>query len=334
MKKSQVQYSSAVIQNDDIIDYTSLTFKPSCHILKVDKSAYLKGTYVDELKFKFKNPDLWNAINADDYEQGSISIDDLFVYRLDHEKYFATDGEVHFVAKKEIPMRNRRSLKRIFKDMRQKIAHNYQGGINELFVTLTYAEQTNDPEKVHADFKAFWQRLKRAYKDKELGYISIVEPHGTGMFHIHLLLQEVNGEHLYIPFEDMARIWGQGAVKVERLETVDNIGAYFIAYFSNLEIPEDEVEKYASEGDIEERNGKKYIKGKRLDFYPDGMQIARSSRNMTRPERLENAAADALVASGVRKVYEHVKEIETTDKLGRTRKAEVRTAQYRKDSTT
>jgi hypothetical protein len=294
MKKSQVQYTSAVVQNDDIIDYTALTFKPACHIKRVSKEMYLKGRYL---------------------EDGT----------------FVTDGEVHLVAVKGEQMRNRRSLKRIFKDMRQKIAHNYQGGINELFVTLTYAEQTNDPEKVHADFKAFWQRLKRAYKGKELGYISIVEPHGSGMFHVHLLLQEVNGEHLYIPFEDMARIWGLGAVKVERLESVDNIGAYFIAYFSNLEIPEDEVEKYAAEGDIEERNGKKYIKGKRLDFYPDGMQIARSSRNMARPERLENAAADALVASGVRKVYEHVKEIETTDKLGRTRKAEVRTAQYRKE---
>lgn len=294
MKKSQVQYSSAVIQNGDIIDYTTLTFRPACHIKRVNKEMYLKGRYL---------------------EDGT----------------FVTDGEVHLVAVKEEQMRNRRSLKRIFKDMRQKIAHNYQGGINELFITLTYAEQTNDPEKVHEDFRAFWQRLKRAYRDKELGYISIVEPHETGMFHIHLLLQEVNGEHLYIPFEDMARIWGQGAVKVERLETVDNIGAYFIAYFSNLEIPEDKVDKYTAEGDIEERNGKKYIKGKRLDFYPDGMQIARSSRNMARPERVENAAADALVATGVRKIYEHVKEIETTDKLGRKRTAEVHTAQYRKE---
>lgn len=332
MKKNQVQYSSAVIQNDNVIDYVSLTFKPSCHIKRVSKDMYMKGRYVDESHFVHKHPELWEALQAEDYEPGSITIDDLYVYRLEHDKYFATDGEIHFVAKKEEPMRNRRSLKRIFKDLRQKIAHNYQGGINELFVTLTYAEQTNDPEKVHADFKAFWQRLKRAYRNKELGYISIVEPHGTGMFHIHLLLQEVNGEHLYIPFEEMARIWGLGAVTVERLETVDNIGAYFIAYFSNLEIPEGKLAEYEAQGDVEEKNGKKYIKGKRLDFYPDGMQIARSSRNMTRPVRLENAAADALISADLRKVYEHTKEIETVDKLGRTRKAEVRTAQYRRDN--
>jgi hypothetical protein len=294
MKKNQVQYSSAVIQNDNIIDYVTLTFKPACHIKRVTKELYMKGRYDNGV--------------------------------------FVTDGEVFSVAVKEEQMRNRRSLKRIFKDLRQKIAHNYQGGINELFVTLTYAEQTNDPQKVHADFKAFWQRLKRAYADKELGYISIVEPHGSGMFHIHLLLQEVNGEHLYIPFEDMARIWGLGAVKVERLETVDNIGAYFIAYFSNLEIPEDKLAEYEAQGDVEEKNGKKYIKGKRLDFYPDGMQIARSSRNMARPVRLENAAADALISADLRKVFEHTKEIETVDKLGRTRTAEVRTAQYRRDN--
>ena len=293
MKKNQVQYSSAVVQNGDIIDYTTLTFKPACHIKRVSKELYLKGRY---------------------NERGE----------------FVTDGEAFNVAVKEEQMRNRRSLKRIFKDLRQKIAHNFQGGIDELFVTLTYAEQTNDPVKIHDDFRAFWQRLKRAYKDKELGYISIVEPHGSGMFHVHLLLQEVNGEHLYIPFAKMEMLWGHGNAQVERLENVDNIGAYFIAYFSNLEIPENEVEKYAAEDDIEERNGKKYIKGKRLDFYPDGMQIARSSRNMARPERLENAAADAAITADARKIYEHVKEIETIDRLGRSRTAEVRTAQYRK----
>ena len=294
MKKNQVKFTSAVVQNDDIIDYVALTFKPACHIKRITKELYLKGRY---------------------NEHGE----------------FVTDGEVFNVAVKEEHMRNRRSLRRIFKDLRQKIAHNYKGGIDELFVTLTYEKQTNDHVQVHNDFRAFWQRLKRAYPDKELGYISIVEPHASGMFHIHLLLREMRGEHLYIHFSDMDRIWGLGDVEVERLEHVDHMGAYFIAYFSNLELSPEEIEKYEAEGDIEERNGKKYIKGKRLDFYPDGMQIARSSRNMTRPVRLENAAAEALITPDLRKVYEHTKEIETVDKLGRTRKAEVRTAQYRRE---
>ena len=295
--KLKSQYTSAVEQNGTIIDYVSLTFRPACHIKRVSKEMYMKGTYLAD---------------------GT----------------FVTDGEVFNVAVKEEQMRNRRSLKRIFKDLRQKIAHNFNGGINELFCTLTYAEQTNDPEKVHADFKRFWTRLKRAFPEKDLGYISIVEPHGSGMFHIHLLLRECRGEHLYIPFEQMESLWGLGNVQVERLETVDNIGAYFIAYFSNLEIPEDKLAEYEAQGDVEEKNGKKYIKGKRLDFYPDGMQIARSSRNMARPVRLENAQADALISADLRKVYEHTKEIETVDKLGRTRKAEVRTAQYRKERKT
>lgn len=295
MKKNQVRFTSAVVQNDDIIDYVALTFKPACHIKRVTKEIYLKGRY---------------------NEHGE----------------FVTDGEVFKVAVKEEHMRNRRSLRRIFKDLRQKIAHNYQGGINELFVTLTYADQTNDHVQVHNDFRAFWQRLKRAYPDKELGYISIVEPHGTGMFHIHVLLREMRGEHLYIHFSDMDRIWGHGDVEVERLEHVDNIGAYFIAYFSNLEIPEDQVEKYAAEGDIEEKNGKKYIKGKRLDFYPDGMQIARSSRNMGKPERVTGRAADELISSDVRQVYNHVKDIDTYDENGKcVRHAEVRTSQFRKN---
>lgn len=250
--------------------------------------------------------------------------------RFDTAGNFITDGEVHEVRRKDEPMRNRRSLKRIFKDLRQKIAHNFSGGLNELFVTLTYRgeEQTNDPQKVHNDFKCFWQRLQRAYAKEQLSYISIVEPHGSGNFHIHLLLLARGVEHLYIPYDHMQSIWSHGNVKVERLEDVDHMGAYFIAYFSNLELDPDEVAKYESEGDVQEINGKKFIKGKRLDFYPDGMQIARSSRDIQRPEKLTDGDALEAIAEAKRLRMSTTKVIESVDMFGRTREAYVTTEQY------
>lgn len=286
------KYVSATNQADNILDVVVQSFEPACHIKRITKELYLKGKY-------------------------------------DKSGNFITDGEVHAVARKDSPMRNRRSLKRIFKDLRQKIAHNFTGGINELFVTLTYRgeEQNNDPKKVHQDFKCFWQRLKRAYAEADLSYIAIVEPHETGRFHIHLLLRANAIEHLYIPFEKMTELWGHGSATVERLEEVDHMGAYFIAYFSNLELDDETAAKYEAADDVIEKNGKKYIKGKRLDFYPDGMQIARSSRDLQKPTRITGDEAREAIQSGGRERVKHTKVIETTDQFGRTREATVSTAQ-------
>ena len=107
-----------------------------------------------------------------------------------------------------------------------------RGRFERTFVTLTYAEQTNDPKKIHADFKSFWERLKRAYSDAGLEYISVVEPHASGNFHIHVLIKATKIERLFIPNEVMEKIWTHGFTKTERLEDIDHIGAYVIAYMS------------------------------------------------------------------------------------------------------
>jgi hypothetical protein len=91
-------------------------------------------------------------------------------------------------------------------------------------------------------------------------------------------------------YEDVFKLWGQGYVTVEDLKSVDHIGAYFIAYFSNMEVADEDLDKYP--GDIKEKNGKKYIKGKRLDFYPDYMKIYRSSKNLKKPEHIEEISSD------------------------------------------
>ena len=287
----KIKYQKITLQGARVADVVKMTWVPKCNIRKISKNLYLKG---------------WTDQNGN----------------------FITTGEVFETKRKEQPMRNRRSLKRIFKELRALITHHYKGGINELFITLTYSPKCYDGKQVHADFKAFWQRLKRAYKIP-LSYISIVEPHADGAYHIHLLVKTDEGVLLYIPNEKVAQIWGNGFTVTERLESVDNIGAYFIAYFSNLEIPEEDLDKY--EGDIEEKNGKKFIKGKRLDFYPDGMQIHRHSRDLQKPSSLVNNEAEALLQKLENPTFRHEKEIVTDLGNGKKKYAKVITEQYRMD---
>jgi len=207
--------------------------------------------------------------------------------KLDKHNYVnLKTGEVNgFMPKIEgIQMRNRRSLRKIFTDLRYRITTNFEGKDCEKFVTLTYDEQTNDPKQIHMDLKLYNQRLKRAYKG--IGFINIVEPHASGNFHVHSLLKRCNGEPLNMTYEDIFKLWGHGYVTVEDLQSVDHIGAYFIAYFSNMELTDAQAARYDEQNDITEKNGKKYIKGKRLDFYPDYMQIYRASHNLKKPEHV------------------------------------------------
>lgn len=263
------KYSAATIQspgNDtEIIDVVMTSFKPSCHIRKVSKNEYITG-----------------AVNS----RGE----------------FISDGIVYEFAQKEEQMRNRRSLRQIFRTLRQLISQNFKGGLSELFVTLSYADQHNDPNRIYSDIELFWKRLK--YKYNGLKYIAIVEPHASGNFHVHLLLADTNGGHLYIPNEELQKIWGLGWTKTERLEDIDHMGAYFIAYFTNMELSEEQIAEYAAQGDIETKNGKSYIKGKRLDFYPEHMRIYRHSKNCEKPVKITGVEVGEIIAASER-TYSH-----------------------------
>lgn len=234
------------------IDVVKMSNKPRCHIQNLPGRKYKRG--------------YWNKDKEFVPEDSRI-----------HNK------QIKPKAKGE-NMRNERSLKKIFKDMNRLICANFTGKKNELFWTLTYSGelQTDDHVKIHKDFKNFWDRLKYAYPAYELAYISIVEPHESGNWHIHLLLKSLSRKTLFIDVDDMRRIWGNGNAHLETIKS-DDIGSYFVAYFTNMEINPEDVATYSEHYEIETKNDKKYIKGLRLKFYPDNMQIYRYSRNITQP---------------------------------------------------
>lgn len=355
----EAKYLTVTKQGDKITDVVRMNFLPACHIRKIGKDKYMKGKYVNPINANrieeqgkrkrhtityWQNGEkkleaFWEMLRYNFYGRYQRESKENRRKAIYHAKcvFFPTDMTIHTIATKEEPMRNRRSLKKIFKDLRQLIAANFEGGKRELFVTLTYtgAEQNNDPKKVHNDFRDFWKRLKRAYSDSGLGYVAVVEPHASGMFHIHALIRAKTAEYLYIPNQTMEAIWGHGSTETERLEDVDHMGAYVIAYMSNAELDPETAEKYAAEGDIVEKDGKKYIKGARLDYYPDGMQIHRHSRDIVKPNKLTGSEAMGelarLRALDAKAKYSNVKKIEHTDEAGNTRTAYVQTEQYKAD---
>jgi hypothetical protein len=166
------------------------------------------------------------------------------------------------------------TLKRTFARLRGLIRANFEGGPNELFITLTYAQNMTDYVQLYDDFKNFMKRLKYVYPAHGFEYIAVAEPQERGAWHMHVMLKSTAKDILYIDYKDLSKIWVgrdenlRGYVDVQRLKS-DELGSYYVAYFTDL----------ISEG----KGGKKRKKGARLHMYPVGMKFYRCSRGIRKP---------------------------------------------------
>ena len=159
------------------------------------------------------------------------------------------------------------------------------------WLTLTYAENMKNPEKLMFDFKNFVKRARSIYGQFE--YIACAEPQGRGASHLHVLLIF---DHVapFMPNEVVADCWKKGFVTIKRIDDVDNVGAYLTAYLCDVDVEEfkneypnmdiGEVKEIEFKDENGENKKKKYVKGGRLWMYPPGFHIFRYSKGIKKPE--------------------------------------------------
>lgn len=222
------------------------------------------------------------------------------VKKLNSEEYMLIEsGEVLKYVKSENRGQNIAGIKDTFKKIRDLINNNFTGAGNEIHLTLTYAENMTDKERLYKDFKVFWLRFIRRFGDN-FEYLSIVEPQGRGAWHHHLLIKDTKNQNLFIPWKDIKTIWTHGNIDIKTLKGVDNIGAYLSAYLADIEVVEqdeklilpDEVKQAIIEDGAQfniktvEVDGvtKKFLKGARCRMYPPGFNIYRKSKGIIHPE--------------------------------------------------
>ena len=197
-------------------------------------------------------------------------------------------------------LKQNENLKKTFNKLRGLIRANFdETSKNQLFVTLTYAENMTDEKRLYTDFKDFMKRLKYAYKGYKFEYISVAEPQGRGAWHLHVMLKATNTNYLYIDNKDMARIWGHGMTKTEHLKS-DDVGSYYVAYFTDI----------LSES--ADPKSKKHIKGSRLALYPKGFNFYRCSRGIKKPTEVVTTIDEVKKEYGqpiYEKSYEIIQEI-------------------------
>ena len=216
------------------------------------------------------------------------------------------------------------SVAQSLKRLRDLINANLENPDTALWVTLTYAENMTDTERLYKDFHAFWKRFLRYLKREghpRAEYIAAAEPQGRGAWHLHLL-EIFPSKAPFIPNAHMAKLWGHGFTKTKSLKGVDNPGLYLTAYLGDMELTE-ALSSGIKRGklvkvEVKGKQEKAIVKGARLKLYPPGFNLYRCSRGVKRPEVCQMTEQEAQAeVNGMSLTYE--KTISITDEGGTLR---------------
>lgn len=215
-----------------------------------------------------------------------------------------SSGEVKDVCHHVTRATQYKSLARTFRNLRHLINSNITNVKNVRWITLTYAENMTDKERLYKDFEKFNKRFQYWIKNntpyEKAEYITVVEPQGRGAWHMHCIYifdyiaPYIDNDTVLFP------MWSHGWTKCQKLKDVDNVGAYLTAYLGDIPLSEcsaatyDYLNKHIYQdgsmrvGGVKEiiddkGNKKQYIKGGRLELYPANLNLYRCSRGIVKP---------------------------------------------------
>lgn len=248
------------------------------------------------------------------------------IRKIDKDHYADLDtGEIKEFQHSENRADLAHSLRATFKKLRYLINNNFDGSKNELFITLTYAENMRDEKKLYSDFKKFMKKLRYRFRNEsDIDYLSVVEPQGRGAWHMHVLVRFNALNSVFVANKTIRDLWGHGEiVSVKRIDSVDNIGAYLSAYLTDIEATEENVVKVFEKSNKDklevvekdtDKGKKKFIKGGRLYLYPPGMNYYRSSKGIKHPERKKMTYKKAKkIVGSTKPQFTSLKSVETDD---------------------
>lgn len=206
------------------------------------------------------------------------------IKKVDKDWYIDKDGNMkQFNHSSESRADNIESMKNTMKNLTDLINNNFFGWYNELWLTLTYAENMTDIPTLRKDYKQFIRKIQTKYGPLE--YIYAIEPQERGAWHIHALIKSRLDKPLYIPNSVIEKKWGKGFTKTKRLKNSDNVGAYLSAYLTNVDVTGTEQE---NDEDVytPANTNKRIKKNARLYMYPPYTKFYIKSNGIVPPEEM------------------------------------------------
>lgn len=155
-------------------------------------------------------------------------------------------GRNHVASDEDRQLNREKIFNRAKRDIRRLVNTNIK--YLSKFVTLTFADNVQEFEVANNEFNLFIKRLNYRLKMK-VEYLCVPEFQKRGAIHYHVIMFNVP----YIKSKELSEVWGHGYVKINRIDTVDNVGAYVCKYMSKA-------------GDDDRLQGKKcYFTSRNLD---------------------------------------------------------------------
>ena len=153
--------------------------------------------------------------------------DVIDVYSYEVPNVYGIQSGKNQSGKKSGSVKSEGNLNRSKKNLRRLINANVTG--HDLFITLTYESNMLDIDKGKNDVKNFvkrWNYERKKENKESLKYVYVAEFQKRGAVHFHCLFFNVG----YIANKDLRDLWGHGFVRVNKIDDVDNVGAYVVKY--------------------------------------------------------------------------------------------------------
>ena len=240
-------------------------------------------------------------------QKAPFSLSNRFVRLSKTEFLDKTTGEIKYYKKTETRNQNPSEVRKTFKALRRLINYNFCGGNNEKHITLTYGKLQKDYKQVNKDFRHWWRLIKKHFSSLE--YICVIEYQANGSIHLHVLVKDIENEDLPLEQELLNATWTKGFSKITEIENATNLGAYFSARFTDIDLKED----------IQNENTSKLIlKGARIKYYKTGQKIFTTSRGIVRNKgHTVTQEEQEEMTRGAKMIYAESKEISKIDSNGK-----------------
>lgn len=127
-----------------------------------------------------------------------------------------------------------RVMQRARRDLRRIVNCNVnQYGIEctPKFLTLTFRDDIQELGPANKEFEKFIKRLNYAVFDTKKAiakYSAVPEFTEKGRVHYHVIFYNLP----FINSDKLASIWGQGFIKINKIDNCDNVGAYVSKYMT------------------------------------------------------------------------------------------------------
>ena len=173
----------------------------------------------------------------------------------------------------------KRSLKRAKANLRRLINANvgqYGKEFTAKFLTLTFRDNVKDIKQANYEFNKFIKRLNYnlyGIKKVNLKYTTVIEFQKRGAIHYHTIIYNMP----YIAASEISNIWGNGFIKINNIDDVDNVGAYVGEYLGQAEKGQGK--------DIEDDR----LRGQKTYFSSRGLLKPLEVTNKKTVEQVENA---------------------------------------------